>query len=98
MFAAIFVIITIAVVTFAVVGPWATITAFEAGRSAGWIMAWATLVAHAYTWYAMSYSSEALFCFGALWASYEFVCVSFAPLGVMEVEDEKAVSSAADKG
>ena len=47
---AIFVIVSLIVISFAIVAPWATITAFKSsGRWAGWTMTWATLVAHAYT-------------------------------------------------
>ena len=82
---ALFILINIIVLSFAVVGPWATITAFEAGRATGWMMAFATVVSHAYTWYAMSQNSEILFFFGPLFGGYEFIC-TFAPLGLDEEE------------
>lgn len=87
----IFVITTIVVVAFAVVAPWATITAFKSsGRWAGWTMTWATLVAHAYTWFALGQSPEFLFFFAPLWGGYEFIC-SLAPLGLDEQEAEEAI-------
>ena len=33
----------------------------------------------------------------APWGAYEFIC-SLAPLGVIEVEEEQAAATAADKG
>lgn len=91
----IFVLVNLLVVSFAIVAPWATIEAFAAGRSAGWLMTMATIVSHVYTWYAMSLNPEILFCLGSAWAAYEFVCLWFAPLGVIEAEE---VATAADKG
>ena len=91
----IFGIVTLLVASFAFVAPWATIEAFDAGRLAGWMMTMATIVSHVYTWYAMSLNPEILFCLGSAWAAYEFVCLWFAPLGVIEAEE---VATAADKG
>ena len=80
----IFVIVNLLVASFAFVAPWATIEAFDAGRLAGWMM---------------SLNPEILFCLGSAWAAYEFVCLWFAPLGVMEVEDKLAAAEAvANKG
>ena len=96
---AILVLINLFLIPVAIVIPWVTITAFEAGRLAGWTMTLASFIVHAYVWYVMSRSSEALFSLGAMWATYEFVCISFAPLGVMEVEDKLAAAEAvANKG
>ena len=95
----IFVIVNLLVASFAFVAPWATIEAFDAGRLAGWMMTMATIVSHVYTWYAMSLNPEIRFCLGSAWAAYEFVCLWFAPLGVMEVEDKLAAAEAvANKG
>ena len=91
----IFVLVNLLVVSFAIVAPWATIEAFAAGRSAGWLMTMATIVSHVYTWYAMSLNPEILFCLGSAWAAYEFVCLWFAPLGVIEAEE---VATAAAQG
>ena len=44
----IFVLVNLLVVSFAIVAPWATIEAFAAGRSAGWLMTMATMISHAY--------------------------------------------------
>lgn len=86
-----FILINIIVLSFAVVGPWATITTFKsAGRLAGWIMAWATIIAHTYTWFALIQSSEMFFFFAPLWGGYEFIC-SLAPLGLDEQEAEEAI-------
>ena len=93
----IFVLVNLLVVSFAIVAPWATIEAFAAGRSAGWLMTMATMISHAYVWYIMTWNSEILFCLGAPWGTYEFIC-SLAPLGVIEVEEEQAAATAADKG
>ena len=94
-----FILINIIVLSFAVVGPWATITAFEAGRATGWLMTLTCVISHAYVWYALAHNSEILFCLGSAWAAYEFVCLWFAPLGVMEVEDKLAAAEAvANKG
>ena len=92
---AVFILVTIVLVSFAIVAPWATIEAFATGRLAGWQMVLVSFVSHAYVWYALSLNSEILFCLGPAWAAYEFVALSFAPLGVMEVEDEKAAASSA---
>ncbi|TWP26317.1 hypothetical protein EUA60_02515 [TM7 phylum sp. oral taxon 346] len=92
-----FILINIIVLSFAVVGPWATITAFEAGRATGWLMTLTCVISHAYVWYALAHNSEILFCLGAPWGAYEFIC-SLAPLGVIEVEEEQAAATAANKG
>lgn len=93
----IFVLVNLLVVSFAIVAPWATIEAFAAGRSAGWLMTMATMISHAYVWYIMTWNSEILFCLSPVWAGYEFICLFFAPLGVIEAEEEQA-ATAADKG
>ena len=92
-----FVLINLLLVPFAIVAPWATIEAFSAGRLAGWLMTLTCVISHAYVWYALAQNSEILFCLGAPWGAYEFIC-SFAPLGVIEVEEEQAAATAADKG
>lgn len=90
------VVINILLVSFAVVAPWATISAFKsAGRGAGWLMAWATLVAHAYVWYILGSNPEIAFFFGPLFVGYEFVC-TLAPLGLDEETAE--VAEATNKG
>ena len=95
----IFVIVNLLVASFAFVAPWATIEAFSAGRLAGWLMTLTCIISHAYVWYALAQNSEILFCLGSAWAAYEFVCLWFAPLGVMEVEDKLAAAEAvANKG
>ena len=93
----IFVIVNLLVASFAFVAPWATIEAFSAGRLAGWLMTLTCVISHAYVWYALAQNSEILFCLSAPWGAYEFIC-SLAPLGVIEVEEEQAAATAADKG
>ena len=93
---AIFVIVSLIVISFAIVAPWATITpSTSSGRRAGWTMTWATLAAHAYTWIALGQNPEILFFFAPLWGGYEFIC-SFAPLGLeeQETDDERAAATA----
>ena len=92
---AILVIVNITLISFAIVAPWATIATFKsAGRLAGWTMTWATLVAHAYAWFALTQSPEMFFFFGPLFGGYEFIC-TLAPLGLDEQEEAAA---AANKG
>lgn len=84
------VIVNIILVAFAVLAPWATITAFKsAGRLAGWTMVWATLVAHTYVWFLLGRNPEMCFFFLPIWGGYEFIC-SLAPLGLDEQETEGA--------
>ena len=93
---AIFVIVSLIVISFAIVAPWATITAFKSsGRWAVWTLRWATVGAHAYTWIALGQNPEILFFFAPLWGGYEFIC-SFAPLGLeeQETDDERAAATA----
>lgn len=92
----IFVLVNLLIVSFAIVAPWATIEAFAAGRSAGWLMTFATVISHAYVWYAMAQNTEILFCLGSMWAGYEFI-LSFIPMGIGENE-EKAAEAAANEG
>lgn len=93
---AIAIIVNIILVSFAVIAPWATISAFKAsGRLAGWMMTWATLVAHVYVWFVLGHSPELGFFFGPLWGGYEFVC-TLAPLGLDEETAE--VAEATNKG
>lgn len=80
---------TILIIATAFVAPWATISAFESGRLAGWMTAFVAVVCHVATWHAMSQNSEILFCFGAPWAAYEFICLFFVPMGVGEIREEK---------
>ena len=58
---AIFVIVSLIVISFAIVAPWATITAFKSsGRWAGWTMTWAAPVAPAHTWIAWAESRDSV--------------------------------------
>lgn len=90
-----FVLINLLLVPFAIVAPWATIEAFSAGRLAGWLMTLTCVISHAYVWYALAQNSEILFCLGAPWGAYEFIC-TFAPLGLeeQETDDERAAATA----
>ncbi len=93
---AIFVIVSLIVISFAIVAPWATITAFKSsGRWAGWTMTWATLVAHAYTWLARGPNPAVLFFLAPRWGGDELIW-SFAPLGLeeQETDDERAAATA----
>jgi len=99
---AIFVIVSLIVISFAIVAPWATITAFKSsGRWAGWTMtagAGGGAPARpptAYTWIALGQNPEILFFFAPLWGGYEFIC-TFAPLGLeeQETDDERAAATA----
>ena len=83
---ALLIIVNIIILSFAIVAPWATITAFKSsGRLAGWTMTWVTLIAHAYAWFMLGQNPEILFFFGPLFGGYEFIC-TFAPLGLDEEE------------
>ena len=93
---AIFVIVSLIVISFAIVAPGGSITASKSsGRWAVCPMTWATLVAHAYTWIALGQNPEILFFFAPLWGGYEFIC-TFAPLGLeeQETDDERAAATA----
>ena len=91
-------ILFILVVTIAIVAPWATISAFEASRLAGWTATFVAVAAHVTTWAIMAHSKEAMFFFAAPWAAYELV-LSLIPMGIVEEEYQKtAAEAAANKG
>jgi len=93
---AIFVIVSLIVISFAIVAPWATITAFKSsGRWAGWTMTWGAPFAPRPTMTPAGHDPEILFFFAPLWGGYEFIC-TFAPLGLeeQETDDERAAATA----
>lgn len=87
-------ILAILVVTVAIAAPWATISAFESSRFAGWTVTFVAVMAHVATWCMMASSKEVAFFCAAPWAAYEFV-LSLIPMGIGEIEEEKAAASAA---
>lgn len=89
-------LLVVIVVSVAIAAPWATISAFESSRLAGWTATFVAVMAHVATWCMMASSKEAMFFFAAPWAAYEFI-LSFIPMGIGENE-EKAAEAAANEG
>ncbi len=87
------VLVIIIVVTTAIVAPWATISAFESSRLAGWTTTFVAVAAHVATWAAMASNKEAAFFCAAPWAAYEFI-LSLIPMGI----GEEAAAEAANEG
>ena len=94
---ALFTIINIVLVPSAIVIPWTTIAAFDAGRLAGWTMTFVTGISHAYVWFLLGQDTELLFSLSPALAGYEAICVMFIPLGIGE-EKAAASAAAANKG
>ncbi len=90
----------ILIIATAFVAPWATISAFEYGRLAGWMTTLVAVVCHVATWYIMAGNKEIMFCLSPSWGAYEFICLSFIPLGIGEAEyqKEQTAEASADKG
>lgn len=91
-------VVVIIIVSVAVAAPWATISAFESSRRAGWTVTFVATMAHVATWAMIASSKEAAFFCAAPWAAYEFI-LSFIPMGIGEAEYQKAAAeAAANKG
>lgn len=84
----------IVIITVAFVAPWATISAFESSRRAGWTVTFVATMAHVATWAMIASNKEAAFFFAAPWAAYEFILL-LIPMGIGE---EEAAEAAANKG
>lgn len=92
------IVVAIVIITVAFVAPWATISAFESSRLAGWTVTFVSVMAHVATWAMMTTDKEAMFLLAAPWAAYELV-LSFIPMGIGEAEYQKAAAeAAANKG
>lgn len=83
--------IAIVIVSVAVVAPWATISAFESSRLAGWTATFVSVMAHVATWAMMTTNKEAMFLLAAPWAAYEFILL-LIPMGIGEEEAAKAAN------
>lgn len=76
------IVVVVIIVSVAVAAPWATISAFESSRRAGWTVTFVATMAH---------SKEAAFFCAAPWAAYEFI-LTLIPMGIGEEEAAKAAN------
>lgn len=84
-------VLVVIIIATAIVAPWATISAFESSRLAGWTTTFVATMAHVATWAMIASSKEAAFLCAAPWAAYEFI-LTLIPMGIGEEEAAKAAN------